>query len=167
MGEEARRDRLEEDQRGAGDHQDVEDVPGRGRVLGGVDEQRAGVEQGLLADHDQEHRRGEAAAVGQGELRPPSDPACGGAARVCRIARPAKASGTTVRLRIGAAMTPRATAVWPLVIPRATARANDIRAVDSIREQRSVEARSADCRPGSRGAKKLAAKARTAATRIQ
>ena len=37
-----------------------------------------------------------------------------------------------MRLRIGAAMTPSATAVCPLAIPSATARANDIRAVDSI-----------------------------------
>ncbi len=87
-------------------------------------------------------------------------------ARLRATARPAKASGTTVRLSTGAATIPSATAVCPLAIPTATARANDIRAVDSAssrapyRPKRRLPAR----KPR---AKKLAANARTAVTRIQ
>ena len=63
-------------------------------------------------------------------------------------------------------MMPSATAVWPLAMPSATASANDMRAVDSAssrapyRPKRRLPAR----KPR---AKKLAANASTAVTRIQ
>ena len=69
MGEEARGHRLEQDERGAGNHEDVEDEPGRRRPLHAADDQRPGVQEALLAGHDQEHRGGEPTAVRQGELR--------------------------------------------------------------------------------------------------
>ena len=71
-----------------------------------------------------------AASVNSDSTRMPARMAVAGA-RLRATARPAKASGTTVRLSTGAATIPSATAVCPLAIPTATARANDIRAVDS------------------------------------
>ena len=68
MGEEAGRDGLEEDERGAGDQQHVEDEPGGRRPSGGADEQGAGADQDLLAEHHQQHRRGERAAAAEPEL---------------------------------------------------------------------------------------------------
>ena len=66
MGEEAGRDPLEDEQRGAGEHQHVEDEPRRGGTLAGLDQQRTGVQEGLLAEHDEEDRRGEGAAAACG-----------------------------------------------------------------------------------------------------
>ena len=68
MGEDAGRDRLEELQRRPRQHQHVEDEARRGGALEAADDQRPGVEEGLFAEHDQQHRRGEAAAVGEGEV---------------------------------------------------------------------------------------------------
>jgi hypothetical protein len=67
--EKARRDGLEQHQGGPGDHQHVEDEPRRRRALGRPDDQRSGVQQALLADHDQQYRRSEPAPVRQRELR--------------------------------------------------------------------------------------------------
>ncbi len=61
VGEEARRDALEDQDGRADDHQDVEDEPGCGGVVERPDEERAGVQEDLLADHDHEHRAGESA----------------------------------------------------------------------------------------------------------
>src|SRR5207247_1037336 len=69
MGEEAGGNRLEELQRRPGDHQDVEDVARRGGAGGGVYEQRAGVQECLLGEHDQEYGGGEAASASESELR--------------------------------------------------------------------------------------------------
>ena len=67
--EQARRDRLEEDERRPGDEQDVEHVAGRGGALGGADEQRPGADQHLLAEHHQQHRAGEGAAAAERQVR--------------------------------------------------------------------------------------------------
>ena len=67
----------------------------------------------------------------------PAAAGAGGSARLLATARPAKASGTTVRLSTGAATIPRATAVWPLAMPTATASANETRAVDSASSSRA------------------------------
>ena len=70
MGKDAGRHRLEELQWRAGDHQHVEDVAGGRRTLKTADDQRAGVEEGLFAEHDQQDRGGEATATAQRELGP-------------------------------------------------------------------------------------------------
>ena len=94
VGEDAGRDRLEELQRRPGDHQHVEDEARRRGALQAAGDQRPGVEEGLFAEHDHQHRGGEAAAVRASRTPPPlgvaSRPACGCAcSRVC--ARRAKA----------------------------------------------------------------------------
>ena len=72
-----------------------------------ADDQRPGVEEGLFAEHDQQHRRGEAAAAGEGEILAgasrPVPPGMAGSERRAVgsprfFARRAKANGTTSRL---------------------------------------------------------------------
>ncbi len=66
--QEARRDRLEEDERRPGDEEDVEHESGRGGALGGADEQRPGADQDLFAEHHQQHRPGEGAAAAERQV---------------------------------------------------------------------------------------------------
>ena len=67
VGEEARRDALEDEDRRAGDHEDVEYEARRGGVFESSDQERAGVQEHLLADHDHQHSAREAAARGKGD----------------------------------------------------------------------------------------------------
>jgi ribonuclease E len=62
-GEDARRDRLEELQRRPGEHQHVEDEARRRRALEAARDQRPRVEEGLFAEHDHQHGRGEPGTV--------------------------------------------------------------------------------------------------------
>ena len=68
--EEADRDSLEDEQRRSRKHQHVEDEAGGRRTVDCVDQQRARVEEDLLAEHDQQHGAGEGAATGQHGARP-------------------------------------------------------------------------------------------------
>ena len=70
MGQDAGRDCLEELKRGPGDHQHVEDEAGCSGTFECAHQQRSGVEEYLLAEHDQEDRADEAGPVGHGELLP-------------------------------------------------------------------------------------------------
>ena len=103
VGEDAGRDRLEELQRRPGDHQHVEDEAGRRGALQAADDQRPGVEEGLFAEHDQQHGGGEAAAVPEREVlrrRPPPRVRAVRSGWRCACAfcaRRAKAKGTTIR----------------------------------------------------------------------
>ncbi len=67
VGEEARRDSLEDENRRAGDHEDVEDEARGGGVFEGSDQERAGVQEHLLADHDHQHGACEAATGREGD----------------------------------------------------------------------------------------------------
>ncbi len=112
VGEDRRLDRLEELERRAGDQEDVEgearERRALGAALGGVHDQRPGVEERLLAEHHEQHGRGEAGPVRERELRPRriAPPRAG----LANGAPARRANGTTVRLAIGAASMPNATA---------------------------------------------------------
>jgi hypothetical protein len=68
VGEQAGLHCLEELQRSPSDHQHVEYVAGSGGAGSRIDEQRARVEKGLLAEHDEKHPGCEAAAARQAEF---------------------------------------------------------------------------------------------------
>ena len=119
VGEEAGRDRLEELQRRPGDHQHVEDEARRRGAREARDQQRPGVEEGLLAEHDQEARRPRSrrprASVNSTRRGGSGGRRSRGRGRRSRAAaRRRKANGTTISERVGAATIPSATAVWPL-----------------------------------------------------
>ena len=146
-------DGLEEDQRRAGDHQHVEDVPGGRGALGGADDQSGpAFRRRLLADHDQEHRGREAAAARERELRSrPSRPGAAAPSLLATTARPANASGTTVRLRSGAATIPECHGGLSAGDPDARPRARTTSGRSTPRAAERRRARTAGCPPGSPG----------------
>ena len=162
MGQDRGRDRLEELQRRPRQHQHVEDEAGLFGALEAADDQRPGVEEGLFAEHDQQHRRREAAAVGEGEVLLPARPRrrpSGRAGRVAGLAasffaRRAKANGTTSSESAGAAVIPIATADWPLSTLIATSTAKTVRKQDS--ERIRATKRPKRCAPGEEAAGEVA-----------